>query len=656
MMAVKNVLKKIAVIMAILTCFTLVGLQVSAATPQENPDTATMVFSGISLFQFYSSTLDSVLTKNQKDIETAIQKSPFANIPPAVEDSFHYFLSSAGNLCSQILELDGSISDTEMLLQESRFTEAAAVKSAALQNLAAANANLNDIEQAVDIAGNQFQVNAAPDDSAISLSYAAVKNNIQQLTNLLDLYQSLLLAQQQEILNESMLPSSDITINITPKSAYVGDTVNVGGTLSANGQPLGNRDIEILLNGSQYLTLTTDSQGNYLSPLQLPYWYVSTIQIQAFYYPQAGDIGAYDLALSPAVNLNILFYQAVLSLKASAQAYPGRDTVIVGHCDYGASPIPDTRNVEVSLDNGPVAELVVAADFSANIALPSDITVGNHLITVSVMADGRYGPAVIDTILNVVPAIPVVLTAKLPFVAFIPGRFSIRGKLTSSVGPVAQAGISITFDGKQVHAISNDDGTFFIPVSSDIGFGLFGSQTLQFTVTPSEPWPAAVTLSRKVMTVYAVNCGVFFLILVLLGIILPRRLKFSIRPSAKQKLPQSVIATQSAFSATAASNVADNNSNDIDFPDKNSPAGRLFYWYRIVIRLVQKVSGLLLQPHQTLREYLDDTVKATGAAGKIILEFTRIVEMVLYSSHQVTDNDIKNGEQLARKVRENIGK
>jgi hypothetical protein len=71
---------------------------------------------------------------------------------------------------------------------------------------------------------------------------------------------------------------------------------------------------------------------------------------------------------------------------------------------------------------------------------------------------------------------------------------------------------------------------------------------------------------------------------------------------------------------------------------------------------MQKVSGLLLKPNQTLREYIRDTGQTTGSTDKIILEFTRIVEKVLYSPHQVTEDDIKNGEQLARKVRESIGK
>jgi hypothetical protein len=171
-----------------------------------------------------------------------------------------------------------------------------------------------------------------------------------------------------------------------------------------------------------------------------------------------------------------------------------------------------------------------------------------------------------------------------------------------------------------------------------------------------EPWQTFVTASHNVLTVYVVNCSVFFLILVFLGIILPRRLKFRIVAMAKKKLPQTVVVTAPDLSASAVSSIAADLVAGIGRRDESTPVGRLFYWYRIVIRLVQKVSGLLLKPNQTLREYISDSGQATGSTGKIILEFTQIVEKVLYSPHQVTEDDIKNGQRLARKARENLGK
>ena len=652
----RDFLKKLAAIVSITISITLFAMPVFAATPQENPDIAAVIFNGVSLFQLYSGTLESVLAKNQQDIVADIQVSPFANVPPAIEDSFYNFLSASGVLCNLILGLDGSVSDSKLLLQESEFADATPLNSEAFTNLAIAGKNLDSIKQAASIAGNQFNVSGASPDSSISVAYTAVLNDIQRLSDLLELYRSILREQQTEILNKSLIPSSDITININQSEAYVGDYVDVDGTLSTNGQPLANRPIEILIDGSRYLTVTTDSAGHYLGSLQVPYRYVSIIQIQSLYFPQAGDIGNYDLALSPSVNLKVLFYTALLTLQTGPNAYPGRETSITGQFHYGSNPVAGIRHIEVSLDDTMIAESEVSAVFTWKISLPADTAVGDHLITISVMADGRYGPVIANVNLTVAKSIPVVITVNTPFVVFIPGSFNVRGKLTSAIGPVPQADITIVFEGRNVNAVSGNDGSFTAVIGSKMGFGLFGSESLNITASPLAPWPTTVDTSHNVFAVYLVSCGIFFLVLVFLGIILPRRFKFRIELGAKGRLPQVTFTTPAVVTVAKNSGVTDDVSGDVIGGEGNTPAGRLFYWYRIVIHLVQRISGLHLKPGQTLREYINDTGKATGAAGTVFLEFTRVVEKVLYSQHAVTEDDIKNGEQLARKVRESIGK
>ncbi len=652
----RDFLKKLAVIVFITAIIALFGLPVVAATPQENPNTAAVIFSGVSLFQLYSGTLDSVLAKNQQDIMADIQVSPFANVPPAIEDSFNNFLSSAGKLCGLILGLDVSVSNTKLRLHESGFKDAAPSNTAAFTNLAIAEKSLDSIKQSVSIAGNQFKVSGTSPDSSISIAYAAVQDDISRLSDLLDLYRSILREQQTEIINESLVPSSDITINIKQSEAYVGDTVDIDGTLSAKGQSLANRSIEILIDGSRYLTVNTDSAGHYLGSLQIPYRYVSVIQIQSLYFPQAGDIGNYDLALSPSVNLNVLFYTAVLNLQTGPNAYAGRDTSIAGQFQYGSNPAAGSRRIQISLDNTMVAESEVSAVFAWKIALPADTAVGVHLITVSAVPDGRYGPVVAAINLTVAKSIPVVITVNTPVVVFIPGSFTVRGKLTSAIGPLPQADIAIMFEGRKVDAVSGNDGSFTALIRSKMGFGLFGSQSMQITVAPNAPWQTIVITSHNVFSVYVLNCGIFLLVLVFLGIILPRRFKFRIKLGTRTRLPQGTSAATAAVSIIAGPVVGEEVLLDVIGGEVNTPAGRLFHWYRIVIRLVQRVSGLHLKPNQTLREYINNTGQATGAAGSVFLEFTLVVEKVLYSPHRVTEDDIKNGEQLARKMRESIGK
>jgi methionine synthase II (cobalamin-independent) len=82
----------------------------------------------------------------------------------------------------------------------------------------------------------------------------------------------------------------------------------------------------------------------------------------------------------------------------------------------------------------------------------------------------------------------------------------------------------------------------------------------------------------------------------------------------------------------------------------------IFYWYRIVLQLVQKISGVLIKPNQTLREYVTATGKATGPAARYLVEFTRMIEKALYSSHKTSDDDVKTGERLAHSVQESLKK
>ena len=654
MTLVKAVFKRIAVIICIVICFTMLGLPVFAAEPHENPETARAVFSGISLFQFYSGTLDFILIKSQQDIEINMHKAPFANIPSTLENSFNNFIFSANKLCSLVIDLDVSVSDIKVLLQESRYQEAAPSISKAFENISQAERELAVIERATKIAGTEFQVFRASENSSIFVSYQTVLERIQRLRDLLNLYRGMLGEQQTEISNRKPLLPTEVTLKIEPLEVFVGDTISVEGTLYTNGKPLVDREIDIMLNGSRYQTVKTDSQGHYSSSLQVPYWYIPVIQVQSLYYPRSSDVGIYGSSLSPAATLKVMYYDAILMLQTDKNAYPGKETSIVGQFDYGSSPLPEKRIIEIYLDNTLAGKSEVTDEFTEKLSLPADMKIGKHLITVSVKSSGRYAPVVANATLNVKKATPV-LTINLPAVALIPGSFIVNGKLDSEIGPVERAHITMTFEGRKVDAVSGDYGTFSATIRNNMGFGLFGSQSLEFMVIPQEPWQATLTTSHKVMTVYVVNCGVFFFILVLLGLILPRRIRFRIGINTKKK-PEEVLIAQREPTPASSTSIINNILPSYDNQDMSEPHSRLFYWYRIVIQLIQRVSGVLFKPNQTLREFVRDASRATGSASKYILEFTRMIEKVLYSPYKVTEDDAKSSEQLAHTVQESLKK
>ena len=76
----------------------MVSLPVFAADNQENPDTATVIYNGMSLLNFYTDTLDFVLIRNQSGVNSSVQKAPYANIPVALSESLTSFVGSSQSL------------------------------------------------------------------------------------------------------------------------------------------------------------------------------------------------------------------------------------------------------------------------------------------------------------------------------------------------------------------------------------------------------------------------------------------------------------------------------------------------------------------------------------------------------------------------------
>jgi hypothetical protein len=655
----KSTLKKFMAFTCLLAIVTIAGLPVSAAEPQENPDTAKTVFSGISLFQFYAENLDFVLTQTPENIQANIKISPYANVPPVLADSFNAFLSSSGDLCNQITKLNSDMAGIKTLVDESRFTEAQPLIINALSNISVVVNTINTLTKAVNTAGNNFQVNGAADTSALKIAFLSVMDRIQKLNDLLNLDQSILQAENSAAVNQNQVILTALTFTVQPMAAFVGDTVGIEGTLSFDGKPLANRQITILLNNSRYLTVTTDLNGHYLSALQLPYLYLTRILAQALYFPQGNDTGVYASALSAVIGIDISFYTARLTLNIDKYGYPGKGVSVSGQFDYGAMQPANNRRVEIYLDDVKVAESSGTIGFTGGFLLPADIALGEHLFTVSCPASGRYAPVLVAGTLNVTKAVPV-LTADLPRFCFIPGSIHVQGKIDSSAGVYAAVPVTLAFGGKNTDIITGSDGTFDAKIQYGMGFGLFGNQSLDFNINPAAPWQTRTTISRSIIAVYPVNCGLFLLILVFLGIFLPRRLRFKAQVLTGNQTQQQFLTTKVQLTGTAGSTVkgqlrVNDTTAEMKAPLRDSQ-NRLFVLYRVVIQLVQKVSGLLLKPNQTLREFVNETGKTLGPAGKPLLELTKMMEKALYSPHKVSEEDIKNGEQLSRKVQESLKK
>jgi hypothetical protein len=629
---------------------------------QENPQVTRETFSGIALLSYYSSSLDYIIQLDQNSSDTNLEKMPFANVPQVLNDATGGFASSGTVFTASIVNLFGFWDQENTYVQQYRLNDAESVYTQITDQLPTAQQQLSQIESSVVNTGIYLNIASLLPTSGLTEEYNVVMAKIQQLLAMLALLsRSLIPTQLIGLVNSNSTPAqiaallkpTQLTLTINPVTAYVGDNVNFQGALSSKGLPLSGRTITLLLNNSDLLTEQTDAQGQFHGSFQLPYLYINQMPVQAIYYPQGEDAGVYLAATSPVVTLNVLFYTAQLTLQINNTAYPGKTVTLTGTFDYGTSPVPQQRVADVYLDNNIENQLNTGPVFNERVSLDSQITPGNHLITVSAPGDGRYAPVMASYVMDVTLA-TTTLDLHMPVIGFVPGHIQLSGKAYSAIGPLDSAVIVIS-DGQTSKQITTAaDGTFNTTFGIGMGLNLLGTQPITVKVQPQEPWNAPLTKAKNIFLIYFINIGLLLAILICLGAYLPRRFKkwFTGRPGKKVKTPGMVVPeTATVFAAKEAIPSKEKNNKDKE-EEANNP---VLYWYRVVLKFVQDFTKKILKPNQTLREYGNDTSRVLGPAGKYFLELTYLLEKRLYGKHQPETDDIQQSRQLAAEIQQQAG-
>ncbi|MFC2004719.1 hypothetical protein ACFLUY_00675 [Chloroflexota bacterium] len=454
-----------------------------------------------------------------------------------------------------------------------------------------------------------------------------------------------------DVLLIQTLKPMDITMEVPPTVAFVGDNIRFEGVLISEGKPLAGREVDILVNSSRYVTVETDAWGHYQGILQVPYQYIPELDLQALYYPQDKDIGLFLASLSPVIKLKVLFYETELEITLEDRAYPGLDTMVTGRFDYGSSPPLNERKAEIYFDDILIAEFVAQEAFAQEIKIDSEADVGKHVITVSSAALGRYTSVVASATLNVTRATPF-LDLNIPNVAMIPGSIGLEGKLYSEVGPLSEASIEIGLGKSQVELVSSKDGTFDTKIKVGMDFGVIGLQDLVIQVLPQEPWHAPLTTTSSVLVVNVVNSGAFVAILLFLGIYLPGRLKRKLGAYTRRKVRPETPTAPPELAPVYSERVTALSVTEESKEITGEPRDRVFYWYRLVARLLQGITNVLLGPQQTLREFAKETSRVLGPAAKYLIELTKMVERLLYSQYRPIEKDVDNSKQLSHRIEE----
>ncbi|NQT74356.1 MAG: hypothetical protein HQ553_16565 [Chloroflexi bacterium] len=629
------------------------------STPHENPDDAEVYYDGIAILGYYTQLLDHVLRRAPDEVEVLHEKGPFTNVPDGLRDSLRDFGEASVEISTLIVDIEANLDEMNELAIHSRFEELLVLADEVQERLIDAYVELSTLETSV--IPIEYWLNIFEKDSSQQLvrMYQELHNRIADLSNLLELLQEMMNTAPgmpgmpgmtiEEIL--ALLNPTEISLEVEPQTAFVGERIQVAGSLETERIELPNRQIVILLDGVPYAEMQTSLDGKYKGAIQLPYEYVPQMTVQALYYPRDDDVGTYLASKSESVEVEVLFYSASLELEVEGKVYPGLANVIVGRFDYGEDPVLEKREVEVYLDGRLITRISADDSFEITITIDPDMVLGEHRLMAISPAKERYAPVMAETVLEVVKIVPVIDLSP-PSMAIMPFEMKVSGRVHSEDEPLGGITVRAKFSGHEETAVTSEDGSFSMKMATaSLDISLVGSKKLEVEAYSERPWISRSSNTWKMVTLNPILIGLVLVVLAFVLVISIKRIRVSRR---KRGIQPGVLVPKPAMGTVGlAGKGVDVGSHSIDElveQEENDDRRIILTLYTKVLKLIQGLTGTAMKPQTTLREFTRQSATMLGPAYSYLDRFTRLVERLLYSKHTLEPSDVDEGRELNQMI------
>ena len=604
--------------------------------PHENPATAAGSLDMAALLLSYSQIINLATSHQYLNAQDVLNELRRADFP----DELRYIIDRYSNLCQKLFttldNLESLLDEASTLLAHNQIHEAKQRLDNAEADIQDARSLLEDIEAATATLSNKLGVLASPAASQISQAHARLEESIQRLRELIDRLNKLRQSLTERYIQMTELIPTELSLNITPASVFVGDSITASGRLSGYSKALAKRKLALTLDNKPIAT-TTEFDGSYATNITIPYIYVDTMTLTAIYEPSGDDIGKYLASQSPPVTINTMFYPTRLEVSAPEMVHPGLPFTISGRVISNDGNID--RTVKVLLNDTRLAEETTPAQFSLEVTPPEQATIGKHNLTVSVTPQERYSGAYETRTINI-STLPIYIDTQTPKLAILPRTIRISGQVYHELVPVPDARASLQFKDSSIHTTTSPDGSFTTSLEVPLDLTLVGTQEIMIDIEPAEPWYTTLRIKRQLFTINPLNTGLILVVLIALGLFI-RRSKTRVRE--KKIIPLAEIIELPTTTPPPATK-----------PKLTGIKGRILSAYRGGLEAVEKVTGIGMAPNITLREFLKmATLLAPTATGQFA-ELTAIAESALYSAYSLREDIATRAEQLATTIKEEL--
>lgn len=623
----------------------------TTAVPHEDPNEAQSTLDALSFLTQYA------------DIFTLMSNGQYANASQLSEQLSHitvpgdlsYIINRYNNLTQQLndklKDLDTTLDNASRLLDQYRLEEARQALDHAGVVVAEAQILLNDLEDATATVSQKIGVFSAAAGSKIHQAYSVLQSMLDRLQELIDRYHQLLqqINQQYETQKNENLKATSISIALNETECVVGEYLSATGTLTSGDQALSNRAITLLLDNDEVSTVNTNSNGTYYGLIHIPYSYVNSVTIRAYYTPTGSDKGNYLGSTSRTVVVKVLYYRTILNVSAPAIAHPGLSLSVSGIVSSQSDLPLGSRSVSVLLD-----DLVVAQDttdingtFATKSTINSSTKLGNHTLTVTVSSSGLYAGASTSRNLTITK-LPTTLEVSAPSFVMLPTQLHINGTVKAASGPLNNTKVLVEFAGTSATAQSQSDGSFNLTIDIPFSGILAGDQSLKLTAQPAQAWQATASKSVPVFVLNSISLGL--MLVSSLAVVFVLYFRFARGKSKKITIPVekqvNTMAPKVEMPIVVPAVVAEKKRGGL--------AGKVIEAYIEAISAVQSATGLSATPTMTIREYLELANVKLRDAKAPFSRLTALTEFALYSTHPTEEAAVEEAEALANTIRRNL--
>lgn len=606
--------------------------------PHENPETATSSLDEAGLLLSYSDIIDLATSSQYRDAQDILSELEHADIPDEIRYVINQYSDLFQNLFTTLDEIEVMLDQASESLSENEISKVDNYLDYVIAEIDDAYILLEDVETATNILTDMLGVFAVTATSQLTQAYTRLEGSLNRLANLIGRFNILNQDLTKQYVQKTRLSPTRLNLNIDPPSTYVGEFVTVSGRLTCNDTPINEGRITVYVDNKKVATAFSGTDGAYITSTLIPYIYNKEITFIAEYEPSGAQAIQYLASSSSPVIFNNQFYSTLLEVSSHIRLYRGLPFTVNGEVKSDNDNI--VRNVTVLLNEKKLAEQKTSGPFSFEIMPPVTIPTGPGTLTVEVSPLGRYSGAIEHQNVTV-SSLPINFNIQTPSIVLLPGEIQISGSIYSQLGPVKNAPVSCNFRKSSITVKTSEDGSFNAFLKAPLDFLLVGPQEISIDVIPRESWATTNTISRRVFAINPLNTGLVLVILLSLWLIVRRRSLLH-KDAEGQVLPQETV------------NIPVVTPSRKPEPLPQSIKGQILAAYQSTLAIVEKITGVIMSPDVTLREFLEMLRLPSQTVSDNFTELTAMTETTLYSTSRPGKDTASRAHELAVNIKEEL--